>query len=170
MSADPNIERIVSEFADLLRRRLYQQRDMYWAALAAQADTIAAEVTADLKRIQDTLPIAGQPWPTTVEPFPEVFDATTQTNCEESNEEPSIEEPSIEPSWVTTSSISIDSIEFVPSTLKKDTDEYLPLFSRVSRVFSCVWADSQGWQNFARNLLAVLSRFVSTHEVCSHAL
>ena len=57
MSADPDIERIVSEFADLLRRRLYQQRDMYSAALAAQADTI----TADLKRIQDNLLIAGQP-------------------------------------------------------------------------------------------------------------
>ena len=82
------------------RRRLYQQRDMYSAALAAQAETI----TADLKRIQDTLPIAGQPWPTTVEPFPEVSDTTTQTNCEESNEELSIKEPSIEPSWVTTSS------------------------------------------------------------------
>ena len=169
MSADPDIERIVSEFADLLRRRLYQQRDMYSAALAAQAATI----TADLERIRRTLP-------TTVEPFPEVSDTTTQTNCEESNEEPSIEEPSIEepsieepsiePSWVTTSSISIDSIEFVPSTLKKDTTEYLPLFSRVSRVFSCVWADSQGWQNFAQNLLAVTFRFTSRHEVPSRAL
>ena len=69
MSADPDIERIVSEFADLLRRRLYQQRDMYSAALAAQAATI----TADLERIRRTLP-------TTVEPFPEVSDTTTQLN------------------------------------------------------------------------------------------
>ena len=168
MSADPDIERIVSEFADLLRRRLYQQRDMYSAALAAQAEA----TTADLERIRDTLPTSVEredTLPTTVEPFPEVSDTTTQTNCEESNEEPSIEEPSIEPSWVTTSSISIDSIEFVPSTLKKDTTEYLPLFSRVSRVFSCVWADSQGWQNFAQNLLAVTFRFTSRHEVPSHA-
>ena len=105
MSADPDIERMVSEFADLLRRRLYQQRDMYSAALAAQAATI----TADLERIRRTLP-------TTVEPFPEVSDTTTQTNCEESCED----KPSVEPSWVvptsTTSSISIGLIDFVPST------------------------------------------------------
>ena len=113
MSADPDIERMVSEFADLLRRHLYQQRDMYSAALAAQAQT----VVADLERIRDNLQTEGQPWPTTVEPFPEVSNTTTQTNCEPSIEEPSIEEPSIEPSWVTTSSISIDSIEFVPSTI-----------------------------------------------------
>ena len=109
MSADPDIERMVSEFADLLRRRLYQQRDMYSAALAAQAQTVAA----DLERIWDNLQISGQLWLTTVELSPEVATQTTQTNCEE----PSSEEPSIEPSWVvptsTTSSISIDSIDFV---------------------------------------------------------
>jgi hypothetical protein len=67
MSVDPDIERMVSEFADLLRRRLYQQRDMYSVALAAQAQTVAA----DLERIRDNLQIAGQPWPTPVELSPE---------------------------------------------------------------------------------------------------
>jgi hypothetical protein len=72
----------------------------------------------------------------------EVSHTTTQTNCEESCED----EPSVEPSWVvptsTTSSISIDSIDFVPNTfptLNKDTNKYLPpALSCFSCVFLCL--------------------------------
>ena len=80
---DPDIEAIVEEFSDLLRRRLYELRDACSGALEAQ-----------LRAAADKLRAAARPWPTAADCGPtatEISAEDSQTNCEQTNKEPSIE-------------------------------------------------------------------------------
>ena len=107
---DPDIEAIVEEFSDLLRRRIYELRGAYSGALEAQLLAAAEKLRA-----------AARPWPKAADCGPtatEISAEDSQTNCEQTVSNLSIEEPSIEPSWlVEPSNASIPSIDFVPSAV-----------------------------------------------------
>ena len=119
MSADPDIERIVSEFADLLRRRLYEVRTASLGFVEAEASIIQAAM--DKLREAARSPISADP---ITDPISAEDSQLYHERTRENSEGSEAEDASVEASWlVDQSNSSISSIDFVPATIQNDKND-----------------------------------------------
>ena len=119
MSADPDIEAIVQEFSDLLRRRLYEVRTASLGFVEAEASIIQAAM--DKLREAARSPADCGPTATGISAEDsQLYHERTREKSEGSE----AEDASVEASWlVDQSNSSISSIDFVPATIQNDKND-----------------------------------------------
>ena len=109
----------MSEFADLLRRRLYEVRTASLGFVEAEMSTIQAAM--DKLREAARSPISADP----ITDMISVEDSQLyHERTREKSEGSDADEASVEPSWLLDqSNSSIPSIDFVPATFQNDNND-----------------------------------------------
>jgi len=120
MSADPDIEAIVQEFSDLLRRRLYEVRTASLGFVEAEMSTIQAAM--DKLREAARSPISADP---ITDPISAEDSQLYHERTREKSEGSEAEDASVEASWLSVPSSAVPSS--LPSSVTQlhfeDADE-----------------------------------------------